>query len=242
MKGKAHVGESFGSPWRTLKAFTLIELLVVVAIIALLVAILVPALQKAKPQTRQVVCLANLHSIGTAAMVYTNAYDGLIPRGNDVRWYMAFLPFLQQANAVNDYRQVKIYRCPDYPEQSQSICYVDNAWEFSSEEDTVGYEIGEPTRLARIARASKTVYLADNESGWWRPIVRSPNDPETYRHDVWHPTHLPSSEAENLTYGRRVARDRHNGGPNVLYFDGHAGWIQASAMTHLTWRGKWNWD
>jgi prepilin-type N-terminal cleavage/methylation domain-containing protein/prepilin-type processing-associated H-X9-DG protein len=52
-------------------AFTLIELLVVVAIIALLMAILMPSLRQAKLQAGQVKCLANLHQIGAGLMTYT---------------------------------------------------------------------------------------------------------------------------------------------------------------------------
>ncbi len=52
------------------KAFTLIELLVVVAIIALLIAILLPTLKRAKDQAKKAVCLAHLRDIGSAAHEY----------------------------------------------------------------------------------------------------------------------------------------------------------------------------
>lgn len=52
------------------KGFTLIELLVVVAIIALLVSILLPALGKARELTRQAVCMTNVRAIGTAIAIY----------------------------------------------------------------------------------------------------------------------------------------------------------------------------
>ncbi len=58
------------------KGFTLIELLVVIAIIAMLLAILMPALNKVKKIAQRVVCGTNLKGLGTAQMVYANDYDG----------------------------------------------------------------------------------------------------------------------------------------------------------------------
>lgn len=55
--------------------FTLMELLVVIAIIALLLTILMPALQKAKDAARVVVCLSNLHQIGIASQSWLAEYD-----------------------------------------------------------------------------------------------------------------------------------------------------------------------
>ncbi len=58
------------------KGFTLIELLVVIAIIAMLLAILMPALNKVKKIAQRVVCGTNSKGLGTAQMVYANDYDG----------------------------------------------------------------------------------------------------------------------------------------------------------------------
>ena len=55
---------------RTRPAFTLIELLVVVAIIALLISILLPSLERARATARQTVCITNMRSIGQAAHIY----------------------------------------------------------------------------------------------------------------------------------------------------------------------------
>lgn len=62
-------------------AFTLIELLVVVAIIALLLSILLPSLERARAQARQVQCLSNLNSQYKAAVFYAGDNDGYIGRG-----------------------------------------------------------------------------------------------------------------------------------------------------------------
>lgn len=63
------------------KGFTLIELLVVVAIIALLVAILIPAVQRAREEANRAVCATNLKGIDTASMLYANSNRNTYPLG-----------------------------------------------------------------------------------------------------------------------------------------------------------------
>lgn len=61
------------------KAFTLVELLVVIAIIALLLAILMPALQRVREAGRRAKCASGLHNNGIALMVYAEGFNGKFP-------------------------------------------------------------------------------------------------------------------------------------------------------------------
>ncbi len=95
--------------------FTLVELLVVVAIIALLVSILLPTLGKAKEQTRTVICMSNLRSLGLGFAFYTDENDSWWPAaggwGGDIRnsgndwheftWDWILYPLYQQLGLLN---------------------------------------------------------------------------------------------------------------------------------------------
>lgn len=74
-------------PRRGSGGFTLVELLVVIGIIALLISMLLPTLNRARESARTVACLANLRQIGLAAISYANTYNGYLPHGNVTNGY-----------------------------------------------------------------------------------------------------------------------------------------------------------
>jgi len=75
------------------RAFTLVELLVVVAIIALLITLILPSLNKAKDKAKQVRCAANLHGIGIAMNTYATQNKNIVPNGG-----FFYMPSIRQCD------------------------------------------------------------------------------------------------------------------------------------------------
>src|SRR5437763_13255846 len=64
------------------RGFTLVELLVVIGIIAVLIGLLLPALNKAREQSKRTTCLANLRTLGQAMILYANDNRDRLPNAN----------------------------------------------------------------------------------------------------------------------------------------------------------------
>lgn len=118
--------------------FTLIELLVVIAIIAVLVGLLLPAVQKVREAANRTKCMNNLKQISLSYLNYHNTYNALPGGSLAVSGYLSAhvqaMPFLEQANAYMLFDQtqgpfaednipassqkIKLFLCPSDPQQN----------------------------------------------------------------------------------------------------------------------------
>jgi len=101
------------------RAFTLVELLVVIAIIAILAAMLLPALSRAKQNARRMVCVNHLKQLALATVIYVMENDQFYPSSNSSdKWPQAIRP---------GYDNLKLLVCPDDTSYSGGVVFIGSA-------------------------------------------------------------------------------------------------------------------
>ena len=225
-----------------LNSFTLIELLVVIAIIAILAAMLLPALSAARERSRTTSCLSNLKQIGYYFPMYTSDNAGYYPNPlkhnnvgtRDQTWsdaimllYMKPDTKLNSNNLINgaDWENTQ-FRCPSFDAKitgSANVHYGYNYWHLGSHRYT--YLKGNGTYAAKTLWPSGNVNKTANVSDLANPSNTVALG-DSIRHDVTPKTgtYWLNSEYKASGSSAHVVAPRHGGERdyNIAWADGHA--------------------
>jgi prepilin-type N-terminal cleavage/methylation domain-containing protein/prepilin-type processing-associated H-X9-DG protein len=224
------------------KAFTLIELLVVISIIAILAALLLPALAKGKTRAKRVACASNEHQMALAIQMYSGENQGRLPASDadNSDWPWDIPSRLIDELVVNGMQRHVLY-CPAGREQDNELLWSQYyAWGCA----TIGYGWITPhgTPWSRTRLFGRDIQTKAT-------VVTGTNTTSLVETEVIVDAVVSQHPGAQLSFTRIVAGGEHrtshlNGarpeGGNILFLDGHVDWRKFADMK-VRFRDP-NWD